>query len=459
MVMTTVTVATCGPKRIGIVGHYGVGNLGDDTVVAILIKRIRERYPNVELSGFSLRPADTEWRHGIKAFSMVRPNEVFSPGGEPPLARTKLKPTLSVKLKQLLKKCPILFKPLKGLKIGLREVPGELSFWRRSFHRLRGCDLLVVPGSGPLTDWWGRGPWEHPYSFLGWFFLARITGTKVIALSIGSERLKRRLSKSFCKWALSMAQYRSFRDRYSRDTMEALGLKGDNPVFPDQGFAVLDVVDSNQKQSTPTESKQPSAGLTVGVTPIDKRSCVAEGDDDGWYDRYTENLSAFLCWLVQTGYRIAFCPTDTNDQSYVQDIVEKMTSACPRGDLADRIIKDPIPTTEALIARIQLCDLMIASRFHGVVLPFALHKPVLAISSYGRKMRDLMSQCGQDDFHLPMKEADPEQMKRAFQALEQNRHAIARHLESVVADFKASLERQYEDVFGPLDQGRRVAPR
>ncbi len=59
-----------------------------------------------------------------------------------------------------------------------------------------------------------------------------MTGTKVIALSIGSERLNTRLGKSFCKWAMSMAHYGSFRDRYSRDTMEALGLKGDNPVFP-----------------------------------------------------------------------------------------------------------------------------------------------------------------------------------------------------------------------------------
>ena len=126
--------------------------------------------------------------------------------------------------------------------------------------------------------------------------------------------------------------------------------------------------------------------------------------------------------------------------------------------MAGRIIQDPIATTEALIARIQLCDLMIASRFHGVVLPFALQKPVLAIS-YGRKMGDLMSQCGQADFHFPMNEADLEHMKRAFQALEQNRHAIARHLESVVADFKASLERQYQEVFGPVEQGRQVAPR
>jgi polysaccharide pyruvyl transferase WcaK-like protein len=195
------------------------------------------------------------------------------------------------------------------------------------------------------------------------------------------------------------------------------------------------------------------------VTPIFKRACVADGEDDLWYGRYIEKLSAFLLWLLQRGYRIAFCPSDTHDDRCVQDIVEKIILGCPSGHVAGRIIKDPVLTTEALIARIQVCDLMIASRFHGVVLPFALHKPVLAISAYGRKIGDLMSQCGQADFQLSINECDLEQMKTAFSALEQKRHAIARHLESVAADFKASLERQYDDVFGPLEQGRRVARR
>ena len=460
--MSAFTVGTCRPKRIGIVGYYFGNNLGDETVVAILIHKIREYYPNAEIVGFSGSPVDTARRHGIKAFPLTLHCEVSLARRPAPVSRVDAKPDLFVRLKQVVKKCPILFKPLQRLKICLWDLPwavlGEPFFLRRSFYRLRGCDLLVVPGSGPLTDWWGRGPWEHPYTLLGWFFLARMTGTKVIALSIGSERLNTRLGKSFCKWALSMAHYRSFRDRYSRDTMEALGLKGNNPVFPDQGFALLDVLGCNRTQSTQTGCEQPSAGLTVGVTPIGEWCCVAGGEDDSWYGRYIENLSALLLWLIQRGYRISFCPTDQIDATLVHDIVEKITAACPPGDVAGRIIQDPIVTTEALIARIQLCDLMIASRFHGIVLPFALQKPVLAIS-YGRKMGDLMAQCGQADFHFPMNEADLEHMKRAFQALEQNRHAIAQHLESVVADLKASVERQYQAVFGPLEQGRHVAPR
>ena len=447
--------AYCRSKRIGIAGYYGVGNLGDETVVAILIHKIREYYPNAEIAGFSLNPVDTAGRHGIEAFHIRGQNEVGSLRSSPPPPRLDVKPSLLSRLKQLLKKCPVLFKPLKGLKICFWDLPwallGQLSFLRRSFCRLQGFDLLIVPGSGALTDWWG-GAWVHPYSFLSWGFLAKMTRTKVIALSIGAERLNTRLGKTFCKWFLTMAHYRSFRDRSSRDSMEALGLKGDNPVFPDQGFALLSVLGCNPPASSQTECQQPSAGLIVGVSPIDKRTCVAEGQDDSWYNRYIESLSAFLLRLIQKEYRIAFCPTDKRDALCVQQIIDNITAACPHIDVARRIIQDPIATMEGLIARMQLCDLIIASRFHGVVLPLALKKPVLAISAYSKKIGDVMFQCGQADFHLGMNEADLEHMIRVFQALEQNRHAIAEHLESIVWGLRARLDRQYEEVFGRFEQ-------
>ena len=460
--MSVLTAGHCRPKRIGIVGYYHGNNLGDDTVVAILIHKIKERYPDAEIVGFSLDPADTARRYGIRAFP-IRPHSDASRRRRPPLVSgVEVKPSLFSGLKRRLKEFPIIFTPLKYLKVSLCELPravlADLSFLPKTFRQLRSFDLLVVPGSGHLTDWWGSGAWEHPYTLLSWFLLARMNGTKVIALSIGAERLNTWLGKRFCKWALSIANYRSFRDRYSRDTMEALGLKGDNPVVPDQGFAVLDLVDLDRTQTTRTECERPTAGLTVGVVPVGKGATVADGEDDSWHGVYIEKLAAFLSWLIQRECQVTFCHTETHDQFSVDCIVEKIRSACPYTDLAGRIIQDAVETTETLVSRFEQCDVVIASRFHGVVLPFALHKPVLAIS-YGRKMGDLMAQCGQAGFHLPMNEANLDCMKRVFQALEQNRHAIARHLETVVADFRASLERQYEEVFGPLEHGRQAAPR
>src|ERR1700730_2442931 len=77
-VMPVSTDSSSRPPRIGIAGYYGCGNLGDDTVVAILINTIKEYYPNADLVGFSLSPADTERRHGIKAFHLRNQDETRS---------------------------------------------------------------------------------------------------------------------------------------------------------------------------------------------------------------------------------------------------------------------------------------------------------------------------------------------------------------------------------------------
>jgi polysaccharide pyruvyl transferase WcaK-like protein len=437
------------PKKIGIVGYYGARNLGDETVVAILAKRIRACYPNAEVVGFSLNPQETQWRHGFKAFPIRLEDDVsLSPKAlsSTPAVNGETSPVTG--LKNALKKCPRLFAPLKAIKHCCCESLRELAFLRRSFQRLQGFDLLVVPGSGPLTDWWG-GPWTHPYSLLSWTCLARMTRTKVIALSIGSERLNTWLGKTFCKWALSMAHYRSFRDRYSRDTMESLGLKGANPVFPDQGFGLLDILGVDPPDAA-TQRRERNAGLTVGLCPVGKGCCVRPGAENASYETYKNNLTAFALWLIQRGHRIAFCDTHQFfDRQLVQQIIDTIKTECPREDVSSRIIQEPIITTEDLVARILTCDIVVASRFHGVVLPFVLQKPVLGIA-YERKIGDLMFELGQADFHLPLDRADVTELIRLFRKLEQDRHAIARHLGTFVAEYRASLTAQYESLFGPF---------
>src|SRR5208337_1806134 len=103
VVMSAFTAGICRPKRIGIVGYYGATNLGDDTVVAILIHKIRERYPDAEIVGFSLYPVDTARRHGIKSFHISRQSEERSLRGPAPAPRIDAKPGALSRLKQLLK--------------------------------------------------------------------------------------------------------------------------------------------------------------------------------------------------------------------------------------------------------------------------------------------------------------------------------------------------------------------
>ena len=58
--------------RVGILGHVGNENLGDEAIIAAVIQNIRRRVPDAEINGFTLNPADTLERHGIVSFPIRR---------------------------------------------------------------------------------------------------------------------------------------------------------------------------------------------------------------------------------------------------------------------------------------------------------------------------------------------------------------------------------------------------
>ncbi|HEY6572241.1 MAG TPA: hypothetical protein VI198_02890, partial [Candidatus Eisenbacteria bacterium] len=60
------------PRRIGIAGHVGNGNLGDEAIIAALLQGVREAVPGAQFAAFTIRPADTEARHGIPSFPLRR---------------------------------------------------------------------------------------------------------------------------------------------------------------------------------------------------------------------------------------------------------------------------------------------------------------------------------------------------------------------------------------------------
>ena len=53
--------------RIAIMGHVGVGNMGDEAITGAVVGRLREFAPDASLVAFSLNPRDTAARHAIES--------------------------------------------------------------------------------------------------------------------------------------------------------------------------------------------------------------------------------------------------------------------------------------------------------------------------------------------------------------------------------------------------------
>src|SRR5438309_340859 len=357
--------------RIGVFGHVGNQNLGDEALIAAVVQSVRRRYPETELCGFTGRPDDTQQRHRMPAFPIRRMNgrpcaaarsqlAASAPGGQ----RTAPDRAFAG-LRALLKRIPLLPALVhSGRRVAsaLLAVPREVAFLVSSYRRLRGTDLLLVAGSGQLNDYWG-GPWGFPFTLFKWSLLARATGTKVAFLSLGAGPLRTRLGKLFIRQALRLAAYRSYRDDDSRRCVMALGVPGEHPVVPDLVFS-LDV-------DHPLAPRGTAARQVVGINPM-------PFFDDSYYPEsdprvfggYLQTLAAFADWLVERGYIVRFFATQLLVDHPAIDQVWSLMRHRPTLGGEARVIAERIGSFEELAGVLDALDFVVATRYHGTL--FAL---------------------------------------------------------------------------------------
>jgi len=429
-------------RRIGILGHVGTKNLGDEAIIAAVIQQIRDRYPDGQIVGFTHNPEDTQERHGITSFPLRRnERESGSAGATQPNKLSRL----STRIKAAAKAAPRLRAFLKGIQKGARLVWGitaELRFLMHCHGHLKDIDLLVVAGSNQLNDYFG-GPWAFPYTLLKWCILARLVGAKVAFLCCGAGPLNSRLGKLFIKASLSLADYRSYRDEASRRLVESIGVCGHNPVSTDLACGLRLV--------QPAESEPTRSRLTVGINPLpfcDERYWPVHNAEI--YQNYVGKLAAFAVWLNARGHRVVFFPTQLRaDPPVIQDIRGWLTST-GAANLENPLVDRPMSSLDDLILRISMMDIVVATRYHGVLLSALLRRPVLAIA-YLEKTRDFMTQIGQGDYVVDINSFDTISLADRFVAVESRTKTIRREIEQRTQVLRQTLEGEYSCVFRLLE--------
>jgi polysaccharide pyruvyl transferase WcaK-like protein len=440
-------------KTIGIFGHVGTQNLGDETIIAAVIQNIRLRYPDAEIRAFTFNPEDTRVRHGISAFPIRRIPAPHSNGHK---AESKAREasdenrasggTQSVSV--ILKRIPLLYPLLKGVQKGLgscKNCVKELGFLIQGYKNLRGTDLLIVAGSGQLTDHSG-GPWAYPYTFFKWSLLARAIGAKLAFLSVGTSWIHSPLSEFFLKFCLSRADYRSYRDESSNEEVRKLGLAGQSSIVPDLAYSFR--LPKMVSEPRPLESRR-----VVGINPIPyMHEKFWHTSDSASYENYVRTQASFVSWLIQNGYAIFLFPTQLRaDPPVIEDIkktVEKDGNALAAS--FQFFLDAPIGSPQELISAISKMDIVVAARYHGVLLSLLLHKPVLAVS-YHQKTNDLMARVGQSECTLDLKDCTLEALIEYFRLVESRSKTIETELGSAVPGCRTEVDAQYEKVFSLLE--------
>jgi polysaccharide pyruvyl transferase WcaK-like protein len=425
-------------KRIGLMGPYG-GNLGDAAIQQAMIQNIYKYFPDAQIYGFSLDPQDTENRHKIPSFPITRfhGSEQWWLGD-----RTN---QITMILYRITKK-------LKSINNSLVRKIGSSFFGflleilaiARAYKNIKGLDIFIVSGGGQLDDYWG-GSWAHPYTLLLWGILAKLRKVKYVMVSVGAGPIDSRLSRLFIRGALSLAHYRSYRDEDSKKFIaKIIGFKNDeDPVYPDLAHSLQLI----QEEKSSSQKKR---RLVVGINPIpyfDPRNWPQK--DSLVYWNYLNELASLVSWLIEKQYTILFfsgCPYgDPPAIKDLREILEKNGVVYSE----EQIIEEKILTVDKLMSQLSITDLVVATRFHGVLLSLLANKPVLALS-YHPKIDKLMEDRGQSEYCLPIDRFKTEDLQEKFLKLETDCESIKQQLAKRTQDYRVALDEQYESIFSNL---------
>jgi polysaccharide pyruvyl transferase WcaK-like protein len=425
-------------------GHYHGGNLGDELVVATIVDAIRRRMPTARIVGVSVAPADTRERHGIAAY----PINAGTPSARP-TASISRSPAPRGRLRATARRVPGA-RRLHGLATLARKLVLEAPFLWRSYRMLRGIDLVVVAGSGQLLDEW-KGPWLHPYTTFRWAMLARVARVPMLYPSVGAGPIESRLSAFFIRRAVATAHYVSVRDGHSGRVLESIGLAGPFSVCPDMGYGLSDEV----LRPAIRASGERANGRVVGL------NVMAHQDPRYWprgdalrYEAFLRKMERFTRWLLDNGYSVRlFSSQARSDGRVASDLAGLLAESANLDPARFCSTMDEIEEVEDLVGVIGGCDVVVAARYHSVLLPLLLDIPVLGLA-YNPKTTELLKDVGYPERCIDIDSFSVEALIDAFRDLcrQEEREAVEARRTRVAAHREA-VEEQFERIFGrPREQ-------
>ena len=404
-----------GSRTIAVWGHYHGGNLGDELVVETIIAAIRRREPDARVVAISMWPEDTEARHGVETYPISPPDR---PGdGRGQLTRLA---------------AAVVGGPRARRAAGiLRAVLREPAFVYRAWRTLQDVDTIVVAGSGQLLDEW-RGPWLHPYTTFRWAMLARLQRVPMLFASVGAGPIDTALGAFFFRQALRRAAFVSVRDEHSAHVLRGIGVDRPIDVCPDIGYGFAAGEPPSRRQS-----ETPTVGLNV-MAHQDPR--YRPTGDARRYEAYVRKCAGLVRALAAEGLTVRLFSSQPRSDRRVEEDIE----AALDGPGVMTSVVDEIDDVDALVRAVQNLDVVVAARFHSVLLPLLLGIPAVGLA-YNPKTNELLRMVGRPDRCFDIDAFDVDEVVRAVKAL---LHEPQDDVGERVAAHRAAVEEQFDRLFG-----------
>ena len=146
-------------------------------------------------------------------------------------------------------------------------------------------------------------------------------------------------------------------------------------------------------------------------------------------------------WLLARDYDVHLLLGD-GEPPAIEDFREAFRAQSKEPALEDRISSTPAQSVQDIVSQIANTDIVVATRFHNVVLSLVLERPVISIS-FHHKCASLMSEMGLADYCFDIHELDAASLINRFENLESNQDDVKRVIREGVVRNRRALDEQY----------------
>lgn len=370
-----------GTNMINVVlfGEFGCGNLGNEASFSSVLGWLLD-LPGVTVRSITREPDAVMRMHGIGSMSMYGDRDRLAP-----------------------------------LPRKVRGALGKLTDLVRTMRIINPGEIVLVPGTGVFEQKLGGPPWGLALNLASLSIATRIRRAKLGFVGVGASPDTRRVVRWMTRVTLGNADFLTVRDAYSRAALVGTGVAvPEASVYPDVAFGRADGggADRQDAGADPT-----SLRIGVGVIAFHDSDDPERGAAIA--QRYEELLTDFCAQLIQAGHRVQLLIGDAGDADVARRVLAGAGSRVPVPTIeshAGSIEFRPVDRYEDLLEQLSCLDLVVASRYHNLILGLASGLPVLSVG-YADKCQVLLDSAGLGRYSVPLESADLESVRLRFAEL------------------------------------------
>ena len=235
-------------------------------------------------------------------------------------------------------------------------------------HDYDQYDILVIGGGGLFYD----ADINNAANYCNVILYANETNKLCFCIGVGVQGIRTELGSELFRSALNTVEFVVVRDKRDKEILTSIGVESKMVVTQDVVFSLPYTVDAGQPVGKKLSDKP-----TAIIALLDSRNLLAAKHMVSYQKALEQSVQ-----LLSERFEIVFLCQSLDDLDLYREL---------KKNVGGEIVTCGYDELESIGEIYKAADLVVTSRFHGLIFSILFRKPVLAIGTNGSKIERLIS--------------------------------------------------------------------